>query len=84
MSRKVAFSQYLNIYRAYERILDSYDYSLTITGEADLNSFLKHQEQVLKMQSKFVNLAGSLEKEEYNNRLKRVREIDKIRLIMGL
>ena len=79
-----AFSQYLNIYRAYERILDSYDYSLTITGEADLNSFLKHQEQVLKMQSKFVNLAGSLEKEEYNNRLKRVREIDKIRLIMGL
>lgn len=79
-----AFREYGHIYRAYERMLRTYDYDLVITGESDLNSYLKHQEQVLQMQSKFVDLINSLEKEEYNNRLKRVNETDKIRLIMGM
>lgn len=79
-----AFRDYGNIFRAYERLYNSYKYQLDITSEADLNSYLKYQEQVLKMQSKFVSLINSLDKEDYNNRLKRVRETDKIRLIMGL
>ena len=64
--------------------LNTMDYKLSVVGEADLNSYLKHQEQVLQVQSKFVDLINSLDKEEYNNRLKRVREPEKIRLIMGL
>lgn len=81
---RTAFREYANIFKAYERLLDTYSYDLSITGEAELNSYLKHQEQVMSMQSKFVDLINSLEKEEYNNRLKRVREPEKIRLIMGL
>ena len=81
---RTAFREYGNIYKAYERILSTYRYDLDITGEAELNSYLKHQEQVMSMQSKFVDLINSLEKEEYNSRLKRVREPEKIRLIMGL
>ena len=79
-----AFREYLNIYKAYERLMYTMDYKLSVVGEADLNSYLKHQEQVLQVQSKFVDLINSLDKEEYNNRLKRVREPEKIRLIMGL
>ncbi len=81
---RTAFREYGNIYKAYERILSTYRYDLDITGEAELNSYLKHQEQVMGMQSKFVDLINSLEKEEYNSRLKRVRDTEKIRLIMGL
>lgn len=81
---RTAFRDYGNIYRAYERLYKSYDYQLDITSEADLNSYLKYQEQILNMQSKFISLINSLDKEDYNNRLKRVREADKIRLIMGL
>lgn len=81
---RTAFHEYNNIFKAYERILDTYRYDLSITGEAELNSYMKHQEQVMSMQSKFIDLINSLEKEEYNNRLKRVREPEKIRLIMGL
>lgn len=79
-----AFREYGNIYRAYERLYSSYAYQVNITSEADLNTYLKYQEQVLNMQGKFVELINSLDKEDYNNRLKRVRETDKIRLIMGL
>ena len=64
--------------------MSTYRYDLDITGEAELNSYLKHQEQVMGMQNKFVDLINSLEKEEYNSRLKRVRDTEKIRLIMGL
>ena len=79
-----AFREYKNIFKAYERLISSFDYTLTISSEAELNSYIKHQEQVLSMQSKFVELINSLEKEEYNNRLKRVHDTEKIRLIMGL
>lgn len=81
---KTAFKDYHNIYKAYERLMKSYDYELNIINEADINSYLKHQEMVLAMQKRFLVLANSLEKEDYDNRLKRVRDPEKIKLIMGV
>lgn len=81
---RTAFKEYTNIYKAYERLLKTYDYELNIISEGDLNSYIKHQEEVLAMQERFTALAGSLEKEDYNNRLKKVKEPDKIKLIMAV
>ncbi len=79
-----AFKEYSNINKAYERLLKTYDYDLVIISEADLNRFMKHQNTISDMQERFSALANSLEKEDYNNRLKKVKETDKIKLIMGV
>ena len=79
-----AFKLYPNIYKAYERLLKTYDYELNILSEADINSYMRHQESILAMQEQFKIVANSLEKEDYNNRLKKVKETDKIKLIMGI
>ena len=81
---RTAFKEYANIYKAYERLLKTYDYELNIISEADINSYQRHQETILAMQERFSALANSLEKEDYNNRLKKVKEPDKIKLIMGI
>ncbi len=81
---RTAFKEYANINKAYERLLKTYDIDLNILSEADVNSYLKHQEEVLAMQERFTALIGSLEKEDYNNRLKKVKEPDKIKLIMAV
>ncbi|MBP5190237.1 MAG: hypothetical protein J6031_04915 [Bacteroidales bacterium] len=81
---RVAFKEYANINKAYERLLKTYDKELNIISEADLNSYLDHQSEVLAMQERFTALAGSLDKEDYNNRLKKVKEPDKIKLIMAV
>lgn len=81
---RTAFKEYANIYKAYERLLKTYDYELNIISEADINSYQSHQETILAMQERFSTLANSLEKEDYNNRLKKVKEPDKIKLIMGI
>ncbi|MBP5327619.1 MAG: hypothetical protein J6Y98_06905 [Bacteroidales bacterium] len=81
---KNAFKEYTNIHKAYERVAKTYDMELSVLSEADLNSYLKQQSAFLSMQEKFVQLSSSLEKEDYNNRLKKVREPDKIKLIMGV
>ena len=81
---RTAFKEYANINKAYERLLKTYDQELNIISEADLNSYLKHQEEVLAMQERFTALIGSLDKDEYNNRLKKVKEPDKIKLIMAI
>lgn len=81
---RTAFKDYTNIYKAYERLLKTYDRELSIISEADLNSYHSHQQEVLAMQERFTSLATSLEKEDYNNRLKKVKEPDKIKLIMAV
>ena len=81
---KTAFKDYVNIHKAYERVAKTYDMELSVLSEADLNSYLKQQSVFMAMQEKFVQLSSSLEKEDYNNRLKKVREPDKIKLIMGV
>lgn len=81
---RTAFKEYSNISKAYERLLKTYDTELNIISEADLNSYLAHQQKVLVMQQRFADLAASLEKEDYNNRLKKVKEPDKIKLIMAV
>ena len=55
-----------------------------ILSESDLNSYRAHQDAVMAMQSTFERLINSMEKEDYNQRLKKVKEIDKIKLIMGI
>ena len=81
---KTVFKDYVNIHKAYERVAKTYDMELSVLSEADLNSYLKQQAVFMAMQEKFVQLSSSLEKEDYNNRLKKVREPDKIKLIMGV
>lgn len=81
---RTVFKEYSNIYKAYERLLKTYDKELSIISEADLNSYIRHQEEILAMQERFTVLAGSLDKEDYNNRLKKVKEPDKIKLIMAV
>jgi hypothetical protein len=81
---KVSFKEFTNIHKAYERLLKTYDYELSIISEADINTCLKNQEAIIAMQQKFIDLANSLEKQDYDNRLKRVKEPDKIKLIMGV
>lgn len=81
---RAAFKEYSNIYKAYERLFKTYDKELNVISEADVNSYSHHQETILEMQGKFSELANSLEKEDYNNRLKKVKEPDKIKLIMGI
>ena len=79
-----AFKEYSNINKAYERLFKTYDYELNILSEADLNKYIQHQSAITSMQQKFAELANSLEKEDYNNRLKKVKEPEKIKLIMGV
>ena len=81
---KIAFKEYPNIHKAYERLYKTYDTDLAILSEADVNSYLKHQTDILAMQQRFSELANSLEKEDYDSRLKKVKEPDKIKLIMGV
>lgn len=81
---RTVFKEYTNIYKAYERLLKTYDYELNIISEADLNRYIRHQTDIMEMQDKFTKLANSLEKEDYNSRLKKVKEPDKIKLIMGV
>ena len=81
---RTAFKEYSNIYKAYERLFKTYDKELNIISEADVNNYVRHQETILTMQERFAELANSLEKEDYNNRLKKVKEPDKIKLIMGI
>ena len=64
--------------------MKTYDYELVIISEGDLNRYIQHQTDVTAMQERFATLANSLEKEDYNNRLKKVKEPEKIKLIMGI
>ena len=81
---RLAFKDYANLRKAYERMLKNFDYELTILSEADINTLLKHQEVTIAMQQRFEEVNNSADKGDYNLRLKGVKEIDKIRLIMGI
>lgn len=81
---KTAFKNYSNIYKAYERLLKTYDYDLKILSEGDLDSYLLHQRSVLDMQQKFEELINSAEKETINGRLKKEKDPERIKLIMGV
>ena len=81
---RTAFKEYANINKAYDRLMKTYDYELVIISEGDLNRYIQHQTDVTAMQERFATLANSLEKEDYNNRLKKVKEPEKIKLIMGI
>ena len=81
---RLAFKDYANLRKAYERMLKNFDYDLTILSEADINTLLKHQEVTIAMQQRFEEVNNSADKGDYNLRLKGVKEIDKIRLIMGI
>ena len=81
---KTAFKDYSNIQKAYNRMIGEYTIEAVILSESDLNSYRAHQDAVMAMQSTFERLINSMEKEDYNQRLKKVKEIDKIKLIMGI
>lgn len=81
---KIAFKDYSNIYKAYNRLYDSYSYEVSILSETDLNTYLQYQNNLLTMQSRFTELVNSMEKDDYNHRLKKVKELDNIKLIMNL
>ena len=81
---KISFKEYSNIHKAYERLLKTYDVDLVILSEADVNTYLNHQNAIIEMQQQFSELANSLDKESYDARLKKVKEPDKIKLIMGV
>lgn len=81
---KTAFKEYGNIQKAYNRMISEYTIEAVILSESDLNSYRAHQDAVMAMQSTFEQLINSMEKEDYNQRLKKVKEIDKIKLIMGI
>lgn len=81
---KTTFKEYGNILKAYNRMITEYTIEAVILSESDLNSYRSHQETVMAMQARFDELSNSMEKEDYNQRLKKVKEIDKIKLIMGI
>jgi len=81
---KTAFKDYSNIYKAYERLLKIYDYEINILTEADVDSYLRHQNNVLRMQNRFIEVMNSTEKVDLNKRLKREKDPNNIKLIMGI
>ncbi|MBQ9586372.1 MAG: hypothetical protein IJQ59_00755 [Bacteroidaceae bacterium] len=81
---KQAFKDFKHISKAYERLLKTYDSELQILSEADINSYIQHQEEVLAMQAKFDEISGSIEREQYNIRLKGVKDPNQIKLHMGV
>ncbi|MBO4308091.1 MAG: hypothetical protein J5848_07265 [Bacteroidales bacterium] len=81
---KSAFKNYSNIYKAYERLLKTYDYDLKILSEGDLDSYLLHQKRVLDMQEKFEELINSPEKGTINEKLKKMKEPERIKQVMGV
>lgn len=81
---KTAFKEFGNISKAYNRMITEYTIEAVILSESDLNSYRSHQDAIMTMQARFEELSNSSEKEDYNQRLKKVKEIDKIKLIMGI
>ena len=81
---RLAFKDYAHLRKAYERMLKNYDYDLSILSEADINTLLKHQEATLAMQQRFEEVSNSADKSDFNLRLKGVKEVDKIKLVMGV
>lgn len=81
---KMAFKDFGNLYRAYTKLIDSYNYEVVIISENDLNTYRNYQASILNTQSVFMELVNSMEKEDYNRRLKKVRDLEKIKLIMGV
>lgn len=81
---KIAFKDSKNILKAYNRMIEEYTLEAVILSESDLNSYRTHQDAVIAMQNAFGRLIGSAEKEDVNQRLKKIKEIDKIKLVMGI
>lgn len=81
---KTIFKDFGNIAKAYNRMITEYTIEAVILSESDLNSYRSHQDAIMSMQARFEELSNSTEKEDYNQRLKKVKEIDKIKLIMGI
>ncbi|MCR4828956.1 MAG: hypothetical protein K5864_05780 [Bacteroidales bacterium] len=79
---KTAFREYPNIGKAYERVLKTYDYDLNILSMVDINTYIRHQQQVLDMQAQFDEVLSGNEKSRYNERLKKEKDVANIKLIM--
>lgn len=81
---KSSFKDYGNITKAYERLIKAYEYELNIVGETDLDNYMQYQTTILAIQQRFVALIDSYDKEDYNRRLKKEKDPEKIKLIMGI
>lgn len=81
---KGSFKDYSSIYKAYERLLADYGQDISILSETDVDRYMEHQADILAMQQSFIRLIDSVEKDDYNIRLKKVKDVSKIKLIMGL
>lgn len=81
---KTAFKNFSYIYRAYTKIYNSYQYKVVIENEMDLKTYRKYQSQVLTLQEVFLNKANLMEKEDLNRRLQKERDLQKIKLIVGV
>lgn len=81
---KTAFREYPNISKAYERVLKTYDYDLNILSMVDINNYIKHQQQVVGMQARFDEVLNGTEKSQYNDRLKKEKDVENIKLILHI
>lgn len=81
---KIAFKNYNGIQRAYNKLMDYCKKEIVILGENDLNSYKNYLDDIEALQKKFTDIADSMEKDDYNHRLKKERDIEKIKLIMGI
>lgn len=73
-----------NTVKAYELLRSEAEQKIIIGAPADIERFTRYQASQLKLQTLFLKAINSADRADYNNRLKKVKETDKIRLIMGI
>lgn len=74
---------YPNIVKAYNRMAKTYEYSI-IENEQDLQRYGNTQERHLNCQRIFLQALSGADATSYNQQLKRVNDVSKIRLILKI
>ncbi len=75
---------YSYLAKAYTKVAKTYDYLTPITSVKDLNSYIQNQKRHIVAQSIFKEAFLSQDASAINQRLKKVNDVDKIKLILNI
>lgn len=73
-----------NMVKAYDIVMKSFETETTILNEGDFDKYIRHQEVVLAAQTKFLDVINNGNKKEYDKRLKKEKDLNRIKLIMEI
>lgn len=73
-----------NFVKAYDKLVKSYEYEISILSEGDLGSYINHQNIILNIQEKFLDAAKSGRKKDFDKQLKKEKDLERIKLLFEI